>query len=185
MVGGKNLFYSPKLAKKDIYLATKEEVSAAEEQSKTILLLKNADDKTYKDLKDDLKMGTYLFRNEYPTTIPSIYELMVKSNGGLNPRQANNQSINNNGNQRHQSGNSSAIFARQRVKSTGDVGGNELVQGKEGAMHDVMCLNYHHCRHYASSCPEQDRRHTGVRVLQIGACFTITKSKTASLRNQQ
>ena len=54
MVGGKNLFYSEKIAKKEIHTASQSEITAAEEQSKAILLLKNADDKRYRVLKDEL-----------------------------------------------------------------------------------------------------------------------------------
>ena len=91
MVGEKNLFYSSKLAKKEFHVTTETEVAMAEEQSKAILLLKNGDSKRYKDLKEDLKMGTYLSRDEYPTTIASMYELMVKTSGGLDPRSTEQQ----------------------------------------------------------------------------------------------
>mgnify|MGYP003321331007 CR=1 FL=1 len=145
------MFYSSKLAKKEIHLATETEITSAEEQSKAILLLKNADNKRYKDLKDDLKMVTYLSMDEYPTTIASMYELMVKTYGGLDPR-STNRSRNSNTNQSYV--NTRTILTQHKVKNPGDADETKIVPGKDGVTHDVMCYNCKRRGHYALSCPE-------------------------------
>ena len=42
------------------------------------LLLKSADEKCYGGLSKSLKEGFFLARDEYPISIASMYELMVK-----------------------------------------------------------------------------------------------------------
>ena len=168
MVGGKNLFYSEKIAKKDLHAASQSDITAAEEQSKAILLLKNADDKRYRVLKDDLKMGTYLSRDEYPITTASMYELMVKTSGGLDPR-STNRNKNNSTNQNY--ANTGTILTQRKAETTGDSDEDEIVPGTDGVTHNVTCYNCKKRGHYASNCPEPDMRRTGVGALQLCTCF--------------
>ena len=58
--------------------ATTTEINDQEEMHKAILLLMNLDMGRYKKLSTNLQDGTYLSRDEYPTTIASMYELMIK-----------------------------------------------------------------------------------------------------------
>ena len=67
-------FYSPGLTGTSLA-----NVTAEEEGSKAILLLKNADDNRYQSLSVKLKESTFLDRDEYPITISDMYELMVKT----------------------------------------------------------------------------------------------------------
>ena len=88
---GSQVFYSPGLIGTSSANTTTEEVTAEEERSKAILLLKNADEHRYQSLSKKLKENTFLDRDKYPTTISDMYELMVKTS--LN--QPNNNKNNN------------------------------------------------------------------------------------------
>ena len=57
---------------------TDDEIKAEEDKMQAILLLKNADEKRYGGLSKSLKEGSFLARDEYPISIASMYELMVK-----------------------------------------------------------------------------------------------------------
>ena len=57
---------------------TDDKIKADEDKMQAILLLKNADEKRYGGLSKSLKEGSFLARDEYPISIVSMYELMVK-----------------------------------------------------------------------------------------------------------
>ena len=63
--------------------ATTTEINDQEEMHKAILFLMNSDVGKYKELLTSLQDGTYLSRDEYPTTIASMYELMIKTSRSL------------------------------------------------------------------------------------------------------
>ena len=87
MAKGGHIFASPELVECSNSTPTKEEILREEEKSKVILLLKNADDKRFGSLAKNLKDGSYLARDEYPTTVASMYELMTKHSGVLGSQQ--------------------------------------------------------------------------------------------------
>ena len=78
LTGGKAFFYSRGIVTKDNDDLTDKEIKAEEDKMKAILLLKNADEKRYGGLSKSLKEGSFLARDEYPISIASMYELMVK-----------------------------------------------------------------------------------------------------------
>ena len=67
---------------------TDDEIKIEEDKMQAILLLKNAVEKRYGGLSKSLNEGSFLKRDESPTTIASMYELIVKYS-----TQDNNNSI--------------------------------------------------------------------------------------------
>ena len=71
---------------------------------KAVLMLKNSDYKRYGALSNRLREGVTLVRNECPTTVADMYELMVQQNqnnhnnnrNGVSLLQQNTRSTNNN-----------------------------------------------------------------------------------------
>ena len=57
---------------------TDDEIKTEEDKMQAILLLKKSDEKRYGGLLKSLKEGSFLARDEYPISIASMYELMVK-----------------------------------------------------------------------------------------------------------
>ena len=88
LTGDKDFFYSKGIMTKDNDDPTNNEIKIEEDKMQAILLLKNADEKRYGGLSKSLKEGSFLKRDESPTTIASMYELIVKYS-----TQDNNNSI--------------------------------------------------------------------------------------------
>ena len=78
LTGGKDFFCSKGIMTKGNDDPTDDEIKAEEDKMQAILLLKNADEKRYGGLSKSLKEGSFLARDEYPISIASMYELMVK-----------------------------------------------------------------------------------------------------------
>ena len=78
LTGGKHFFCSKGIMTKDNDDPTDDKIKAEEHKMQAILLLENADDKRYGGLSKRLKEGRFLARDEYPISIASMYELMVK-----------------------------------------------------------------------------------------------------------
>ena len=90
LTGCKYFFCFKGFITKDIYDSTDDEIKGEEDKMQSILLLKNVDEKHYGGLSQSLKEGSFLARDEYPISIASIYELMLK----YSARKYNNSSIN-------------------------------------------------------------------------------------------
>ena len=60
-----------------------DDIEKEEERLKAVLLLKLADEGRYRSLSNSLKEGTFLDRDEYTTTVASMYEPMTKHSGAI------------------------------------------------------------------------------------------------------
>ena len=78
LTSGKDFFCSKGSMTKDNDDPTDDEIKTEEDKMQTVLLLKNTDKKCYEGLSKILKEGSFLARDEYPISIASMYELMVK-----------------------------------------------------------------------------------------------------------
>ena len=89
---GDHIFYSPGLTGVEKSSAKSANIQAKEERNKAIILLLNADKNRYKGLSDELRKNALLDRNEYPTTVANMYEVMVKydSKSGMSTSRNNN-----------------------------------------------------------------------------------------------
>ena len=83
LTGGGHVFFSPRLVGADKEDLDQDKVDEEEERSKAVLLLKLVDEGRYGALSNSLKEGTFLDRDEYPTTMATMYELMIKHSGAM------------------------------------------------------------------------------------------------------
>ena len=148
MAKGGHIFASLELLESNNPTPTKQEILREEEKSKAILLLKNADDKRFGNLMKNLKDGSYLSRDEYPTTVASMYELMTKHLGILGNQQ---QKRTNKMSQERDKNSASAIFVQQKGSSVRE---NGLVPSTDGNKYDnVQCYLCRQWGQYKSHCP--------------------------------
>mgnify|MGYP003321274356 CR=1 FL=1 len=168
MAKGGHIFASPELVECSNSTLTKEEILREEEKSKAILLLKNADDKRFGSLAKNLKDGSYLACDKYPTTVASMYELMTKHSGVLGSQQRKGTDRNFLGRDRS---NANTIFVQQKGLSVQEGG---LVPGTNGNTYDnVQCYLCRLWGHYKSHCPNVTSK--GVNLLQLGFLFAQSK----------
>ena len=94
LTGGDHVFFSPKLAEGERDEMHQDDIKMEEERSKAVLLLKLADEGRYGSLSNSLKEGMFLDRDEYPTTVATMYELRTKHSEAITrqKQQSNNNS---------------------------------------------------------------------------------------------
>ena len=97
LTGGSHIFFSPKLAGVERQDLDADKIEEEEERSKAILLLKLADEGRYGALSNSLKEGTFLDRDEYPTTVTTMYELMTKHSGAISGQRSQGSGMRRNG----------------------------------------------------------------------------------------
>ena len=69
---------------------TDKKITFEQERSTAIILLKCADEARYGKVIHNLKEAVYVDRDEYPTSIATMYKLMTKINGSLQGLENNN-----------------------------------------------------------------------------------------------
>ena len=157
---GKHIFASPTISGLSIEEMSLEELEEEVDKSKAIILLKYADESRFNALSKRLKEAIYLDRNEYPTSLATMYKLMTKSCSNI-------QSNNSNNNSRNRRTGVSLLQQNESNK-------NECVPGTDGRVFNIVCFNYNRRGHYASCCPGTSNR-TGISNLQYGCLMTQTK----------
>ena len=157
---GSHIFYSPDLTSVERTDATPVNIQAEEERNKAILLLRNADDTRYKGLVVELRKSALLERDEYPTSIANMYEVMVKfdSKSNLLSHRQNNP---------HNSRRSGTVLAQQSQQDHPESSDQQLIPGSDGRTFNIKCYNCENFGHYASNCPEPSRR-TGYSSVHVG-----------------
>jgi len=158
LTGGKDFFCSKGIMTKDDDDPTDDEIKAEEDKMQDIFLLKNADEKRYGGLSKSLKEGSFLARDEYPISIASMYELMVKYSA------QNNTNNNINRDDRRRGG--------LLLTQLGEDNSGEIVPGSDGiTIVDKKCFRCNKFGHIVWKCtldeaPIQSRK--GVGMLQQG-----------------
>ena len=132
LTGGDHVFFSPQLAEGEKDEMHQDNIEKEEERSKAVLLLKLADEGRYGTLSNILKEGTFLDRDEYPTTVATIYELMTKHSGAITGQR---QQTNNN------SRRSVFQMVQQGQSQPVDDQEGELIPGTDGRVFDILCYN--------------------------------------------
>ena len=121
-----------------------DKIEEEEERSKAILLLKLSGEGRYGALSSSLKEGTFLDREEYPTAVATMYELMTKHSGAITGQRAQGGSPRRSGFQLVQQGQCQPVNEQDE----------ELIPGTDGGVFDIVCYNCNKKGHYASCCPE-------------------------------
>ena len=161
LTGGGHIFFSPKLVGMDKEDLDQDKVDEEEERSKAVLLLKLADEGRYGALSNSLKEGTFLDRDEYPTTVATMYELMTKHSGAISGQRTQGSGNRRSGFQLVQQGQCLPVNEQDE----------ELIPGTDGRIFQVICYNCNKKGHYASCCPEPSTR-VGASNLQVGNLLT-------------
>ena len=80
---------SPEITGITINDLSKEEIVEEMERSKAIILLKYADENRFSTLANRLREGTYLNRDEFPTSVATVCKLMTQFCGFIQGPPAN------------------------------------------------------------------------------------------------
>ena len=134
-----------------------DKIEEEEERSKAILLLKLADEGRYGALSNSLKEGTFLGRDEYPTTVATMYELITKHSGPISGQRSQGIGARRSGFQLVQQAQCLPVNEQDK----------ELISGTDVRVFQVICYNCNKKGHYASCCPEPSTR-VGASNLQVG-----------------
>ena len=162
LTGGKHIFASPIISGLLIKEMMTEELDEEIDKSKAIILLKCADESRFSPLAKRLKEATYLDRDEYPTSLATMYELMTKSCSNI-------QSSTNNNNPRNRRNGVSLLQRNDTNESKG-------VPGTDGKTSNIVCYSCNRHGHYASSYPDASTT-IGINNLQYGYMMTQTLDK--------
>ena len=95
LVHGSHVFCSHAIIDKAAAIPTAEEIAVEEERFKAMLLLHNADEKRYGQLRERFRENALIGINKYPKTISLMYELIVSTCPDP-PKGRNNRNTNNN-----------------------------------------------------------------------------------------
>ena len=162
LTGRKHIFASPTLCGMGDQEMTTEEINEEANKSKAIIFLKCSDDLRFGALSKRLREATYLDRDEYPTSLSTMYELMKKSCTDIQMTPGNNNFRNRR----------NGVSLLQRNEPTDDTN----VPGTDGRVHDITCYNCNKRGHYASSCPNSNTS-MGISNLQYGYILTQSIDK--------
>ena len=161
-----HIFYSPGLTGIEKSRAKPENIIKEEQRNKALLLLRNSDENRYKGLAEELRKSTILDRDEYPTTLANMYEVMAKYD--RNTINTTHRPYN----QRR----SGTVLAQ--TNDTGENQQRSTIAGTDGRTHaDIKCFNCDNMGHYASNCPNPQRR-PGFNSLIYGYIMTQKQNKS-------
>ena len=151
------MFFSPKLAGIDKQDLDQGKIKEEEDRSKAALLLKLLDEGRYGALSNSLKEGTFIDRDEYPTTVATMYNLMTKHSGAISGQRTQGSRGRRSDFQLGQQGQHLPVNEQDE----------ELIPGTDGRIFQVICYNCNKKGHYATCCPEPLTR-VGASNLQVG-----------------
>ena len=163
LAGGGHLFVLPVITGEKIENMTEAEITEETEKSHATLLLLCSDDTRYGDLVASLNSGTLRGRDEYPETLASIYQLMIKHSSAL-------QNL-------HGQASSRRRQAVSLVQTNIEESQQELVPGTDGRTHEVTCFNCNRRGHYTVNYNEPDSR-IGLSNLQFGNVLVHVPAST-------
>ena len=164
LAGGAHIFCSPKTLGKDISLASPEEIEAESKRFRAICFLLRSDEYRYKELLVDLKKGAYRGRDEYPTTVSGVYELMILTSQQIGYNQRQNRGI-----QGRQMGRNFTFAQNRAVAQEPANIPPRIVPGRDGVTHNtILCYACEYNGNYADQCPSL----RGAKKTQVGVGFS-------------
>ena len=178
LAGCGHLFCSSQILGKDMVSCTKMEINTEKERFKAKCFILRADEIRYGDHSEDLRKEVYRGRDEYPTTVPDVYELLLRKS----------QQIGYNQRQTVQSGHCTQMggkgegFMLVQQGGHGGHGGcgkrgserrkknnHEEVAGRNEILHGgVRCYSCQRHGNYSDQCPNQ----TDAILTQVGVALT-------------
>jgi len=174
IAGGEYILASEQMMGKDIKTATDKEVQTEKEHFKAICFILRADEGRFKKLLDDLKSSANRGRDEYPTTLTSALDLLVRESGEYDqttPCSRFNPRGGGRGRFGRGRGRSSVMFTQagrgrgrgrgEQSTRTNDSYSEEIVPGDDGVSHPtVKCFGCNFMGHYCGEC--QYKTETGI-----------------------
>ena len=79
LAGGGDILCSPQILGIDMVSCTPMEINAEKERFKAMCFILRTDEFRYSELLEELRKGVYRGRDEYPTTVPNTYELLLRT----------------------------------------------------------------------------------------------------------
>ena len=181
IAGGEHVLVSTKLMGKTIHVASTDEIEAEKEHFLAVCFIVRSDEGRYKSLLDDLKSSANRGQDEYPITLISAFDLLVRESGEYNTvRKYNPRNFRGQGN-RGGRGRNSFLFAQSGRGGQGRGGhatctrtnnnnSEEIVPGTDGERHnDVECYGCGFKGHYRNQCPYVHRQ--GIISVHLGYDF--------------
>jgi len=173
--GGGHLFCSLTLLGKKIAEADIKEVEDEIEKFKAICFLLCNDESRYGRLLDDLEKSIFLGRDEYPKTIATTYELLLRTSCQVGYKRASNANGRNGrfGNPSRSRGNFSFVQSGNKEGQKYTKNNKKCIAGVDGVMHDkVHCYSCQTMRHYSGQCSIS----IGTNFMSVGFTFLQNKN---------
>ena len=79
LAGGGHILCSPQILGKEMVSCTPMEINTEKERLKAMYFILRAYEIRYGDLLEELRKGLYRDWDEYPTTVPDAYELLLRT----------------------------------------------------------------------------------------------------------
>lgn len=125
-----------------------------EDRTKAGLLLKNAGTKRYSGFREELARGSFLSRDKYPVSVPSMFELMCKYSRMQRGKNKNSASTGGN------SGTGDGVRTGTILAQIGENNKDEAntIAGTDGRTVNTRCYNCGRFGHVSYNCLEEDKR---------------------------
>ena len=140
LAGGGHILCSPQILGKDMVSCTPMEINTEKERLKAMYFISRANKIRYGDLLEELRKGVYRGWDEYPTTVPDAYELLLRTSQqiGYNQRRTGKS-----GHHAQTGGKSEGFMFSQQGGSGGRAGrgGRGAERGNENNQEEVAGHN--------------------------------------------
>ena len=146
LAGGSHVLCSPDLiVTEDESNVTAKEIEIEVEKVKAMVMLLKSDPARYGTLHEDLCQSVYRGRDEFPTTVTSVYDLLQHTSGKVGAR-INNLSERLSKFRFRRNGKKNITFVQSDSR--------ESVPGKDGKLYEhITCHNCNTPGHYSNQCP--------------------------------
>ena len=147
---------------------SQQEKNDEREKFLAMMFLSRSDQRRYDSVADRLQQQMNLGIDQYPTTIATTFDLLVRESGTFKPQQYNR----NGGTYKRQAFNKFMFLqVKQGCKIVKD--NDELVASVNGTFHkSITCYNCQNKGHYSNECPYVEAKRGGVNLLMRAVALT-------------